>query len=251
MCDFQDALNREVSRDISIFETASIEELDGKQVPRVALDLAVKKYMRSAADRTFSADEVRTPEAIERTIDYLITQVLDLDTAASRIGFLARKYAFTEIYIFLRDRLRAVRQDLALQGLGTTRVFIEAHEICIRFLIMADQFCCGQERALFDPKQNNEQLAQSFQPLHHAYEDAREAEEADEPWISPNEPELEAYFLLMCLNDEGEVLNRLRMLPPDLLHTEPIRFARRVALTFINREYPRALCWTQGGRRRG
>ena len=28
--------------------------------------------------------------------------------------------------------------------MGTTRVFIEAHEICIRFLIMADQFCCGQ-----------------------------------------------------------------------------------------------------------
>jgi hypothetical protein len=84
MCDFQDALNREVSRDISIFETASIEELDGKQVPRVALDLAVKKYMRSAADRTFSADEVRTPEAIERTIDYLITQVLGAEVCVYR-----------------------------------------------------------------------------------------------------------------------------------------------------------------------
>ena len=38
----------EVSRDVSIFETASIEELDGKQVPRVLFFPAINIYVLQA-----------------------------------------------------------------------------------------------------------------------------------------------------------------------------------------------------------
>lgn len=36
---------------------------------RAAVDLCVKKYVRSAADRVFSAEDVRTPEVMTRAID--------------------------------------------------------------------------------------------------------------------------------------------------------------------------------------
>ncbi|KAI9096495.1 SAC3/GANP/Nin1/mts3/eIF-3 p25 family-domain-containing protein [Phlyctochytrium arcticum] len=135
---------------------------------------AVKRYRRSAADdeRPLPCD-VRPPEALERTLNYLI-------------GDLLNEYDLQRTYSFIRDRTRAIRKDLTLQNLrGPESVAL--FERIARYHLLCSQSLCDT----IDIKQEYEQLGKALQSLMEFYDDLRAS-----GTFCPNEAEFRAYYLL-------------------------------------------------------
>jgi len=88
----------------------------------------VKEYSRPAAGQAApGSDTVRTPDTLLDCVKYLVREVL-----GPRVGV---KEEQLELYDFVFDRLRAVRQDLVVQGAkDTTSMAILS--ICVRFHLL-------------------------------------------------------------------------------------------------------------------
>ena len=86
----------------------------------------VKEYSRPAAGQAApGSDTVRTPDTLLDCVRYLVREVL-----GPRVGV---KEEQLELYDFVFDRLRAVRQDLVVQGAkDTTSMAILS--ICVRYV---------------------------------------------------------------------------------------------------------------------
>lgn len=83
----------------------------------------VKEFARSAAGiRTPKAWELRTREALEQTIVYLLTDVLMDDRRPYNVA-----------YDFIFDRLRAVRQEMVMQNFNA-KVTVRFMEPIVMFL---------------------------------------------------------------------------------------------------------------------
>merc|ERR1719221_304915 len=106
--------------------------------PEVNLLLATKKYQRSSADKAYRSQDVRTLDACWKTMEYLMTEILDFDQNPKK-EFAVQSVPYIEVYSFLRDRTRSVRVDLHLQQPRSTtqRIFAETHECCLRFEMLS------------------------------------------------------------------------------------------------------------------
>lgn len=83
----------------------------------------VKEFARSAAGvRAPKAKDIRTPAALKRTIEYLLTDIV-ADT----------RKPFNVAYDFIFDRLRAIRQEIVIQNL-TEAITVELLEPICMFL---------------------------------------------------------------------------------------------------------------------
>lgn len=82
---------------------------------------AVKMYERAAGDKVIPSD-LRPPHVLRKTLDYLFHDLLP-------------RGGLSETAPFIRDRSRAVRNDLTMQHL-TGRSAIECHDRCARFHIL-------------------------------------------------------------------------------------------------------------------
>ena len=74
-------------------------------------DLAVKKYMRSAADRTFSSEEVRTPEAIERIMGAVTPDMIPV--LGEMEGCFEQEFDYTREGANLRRMVKEVQPHFA------------------------------------------------------------------------------------------------------------------------------------------
>ncbi|KND03783.1 uncharacterized protein SPPG_01240 [Spizellomyces punctatus DAOM BR117] len=135
---------------------------------------AVKRYRRSAADdeKPLPCD-VRPPSVLERTLNYLVHELIP-------------EYDLQRTYGFIRDRTRAIRKDLTLQNLRGPEA-VGLFERIARYHLMCSQRLC----ATIDIKQEYEQLGKTLQSLMEFYDDLRE-----EGKRMPNEAEFRAYYLL-------------------------------------------------------
>lgn len=83
----------------------------------------VKEFARSAAGITAPKHyELRTPAALWRTINYLLSDVL-----------LDERKPFNVVYDFIFDRLRAVRQEIVIQNFDE-KTTVERIEPIVMFL---------------------------------------------------------------------------------------------------------------------
>lgn len=97
----------------------------------------VKEFARSAAGvRSPTAKDIRTPAALKRTIEYLLTFVVP-----------DKRRPFNVAYDFIFDRLRAVRQEIVIQNLSETKTVELLEPICMflaysfyRFVILIHIF---------------------------------------------------------------------------------------------------------------
>nr|XP_018667462.1 germinal-center associated nuclear protein isoform X2 [Ciona intestinalis] len=92
-------------------------------------DLCVKEFRRSAAGENVSDPRnLRTPETLLQTVNYLFTTILFKEGAQ-----------FNFIYDFIFDRLRSVRQDAVIQQLQIVQpmLCIGILERCVRFYVYA------------------------------------------------------------------------------------------------------------------
>ena len=182
-------MNNEVDR----CEKTQHEE-GGPWVP--AGERMVKKFVRSDAGREEQLpSDIRTPEALVRTMDYLVEEVI------------GKEERLIACHNFVWDRTRAIRNDLSIQQVSHEHDVLNAvdcHERSARFLILSlhvlsnDDQLRGGER--FDVQQDVEQLNKTFTSLWDYYDAHRM--EID----FPNEPEFRSYQILL----------EIQMASPDL-----------------------------------
>ncbi|KAG9312753.1 SAC3/GANP/Nin1/mts3/eIF-3 p25 family-domain-containing protein [Chiua virens] len=174
MCPRFERYRRE--RENSLFEW---ETIPGTK--RVDHKRAVKAYERAAGDKTLPSD-LRPPDVLKRTLDYLFHELLP------QSGFL-------ETFNFIRDRSRAVRTDFTMQHeMGA--VAIECHDRCARFHILA--LHAERDRPGFSVALEEQQLMNTLQSLKEFYHDQRDH------YQSPTELEMRVYHRLIHIRDQKE-----------------------------------------------
>lgn len=150
----------------------------------------VKKFGRSAAGQDAPLPmDVRSVDALKRTTDYLLDDLLQSDQD------------LPVMHNFLWDRTRAVRKDFTFHSTKSTdemKVLVYCFETITRFHATALHLLSRKGFAAedFDQKQEIEQLGRSLLSLIEAYDDCRAKGVQCE-----NEPEFRAYHLLLNTHD--------------------------------------------------
>lgn len=189
MCPKFEKITRIVEHDV---QSAEKEPSPDGQSYWPALHKMVKALARSAAGQDAPLPEdVRSPAALRRTLDYLIDTVLGTND-------------LPVVHGFLWDRTRAIRRDFVFQQSSMTSEELLDQVYCLekitRFHVVAlHQMSHGDVVAEdFSEQQEVEQLGKALLSLIHAYEDCM-AQGID----CENEPEFRAYYVLFNSHNTG------------------------------------------------
>lgn len=109
-------------------------------------------------------------------------------------------YLAFQVYSFVFDRLRGVKQDMIIQrvsGLNCVAIL----ERTVRFLIYASYRLCGEPLRLYDPRINDTHLQENLSWLLDCY--------ATGPGPHPNQEEFQALGLLYNLGWLPPMFNKL------------------------------------------
>ncbi|KAF8577501.1 hypothetical protein K439DRAFT_1418180 [Ramaria rubella] len=201
MCPEYERHEREFQKDVDDWE-----KIPGTSPKRIDHARAVKKYRRSAAgnDEPLESD-LRPPEVLKMTLDYLFYELLD-------------QHGLEATYAFIRDRTRAVRTDFTIQH-EKGPIAVECFERIARFHILAlHRFCERDDVRGFDYWQEVEQMMKTLQSLMQFYDDNEGKIE------SPNEAEFRAYYILAHIRDTNS-LRRLQSLAPNIFFSPVLQTA--------------------------
>ncbi|PVU85828.1 hypothetical protein BB559_006805 [Furculomyces boomerangus] len=179
MCPDFEAEEREYQKGLDKYEMIPGTE-------NVDKEKAVKTFHRSAAGNEQSLpDDIRTPETLKRTMDYLINTILASDQS------------MIECHQFIRDRTRSIRQDFSVQNIRDINA-IKVFERIARYHIISTHML--SEEKFFSEPQEMEQLKKTLQSLLEFYDEIRLQNQSDEP-ITENECEIRAYHLMSHMRD--------------------------------------------------
>lgn len=201
MCPEKERYMRETRSQLSVFEV--IPGTD--QVDHAA---AVKEYSRSSADQEEPLPhELRPLAVLSRTMDYLVTRVMDRTDGSLR-----------DWYDFLWNRTRGIRKDITQQHLcdPTTVSLIEK---CARLHIHCAHFMCEEPMSSFDAKINNENMTKCLQSLKEMYQDLR-----GRGVSCASEAEFQGYNVLLNLN-KGDILREVQQFHPAVRNSSEVKFA--------------------------
>jgi len=120
--------------------------------------LRVSAYRRSAAATSIPSSHLRTPTALLHSLHHLLHCVL----GRSDIGV-----PFVDRCSYITDRLRAIKQELIIQRLSSTRPFMTCSILqpMVRYYILVDWILMGEEQAKFDRTLNEERRKDCIQAL--------------------------------------------------------------------------------------
>ncbi|ORZ03295.1 SAC3/GANP/Nin1/mts3/eIF-3 p25 family-domain-containing protein [Syncephalastrum racemosum] len=160
------------------------------------MDMArmVKRYRRSAAgnEQPLPSD-VRPPEVLEETLDYLF-------------GTVMLENPLIKCHAFLRDRTRSIRQDFTLQNIRDAPA-IRLHERIARFHILCLHELSHFDEEKFSVQQELEQLRKVLLSLVEFYEDRTETDKPLTKEEEENEAEFRAYYIITHAHDHETVRN--------------------------------------------
>lgn len=178
----------------------------------------VKRFRRSAAgyDEQLPSD-IRTPETLRRTLDYLLDKVVGADRLAS-------------IHKFVWDRTRGIRNDFSIQQvsrLDDVKIAVDCYERIARFHILSMHQLSNpdnlQEGEHFEAQQEREQLNNTLLSLMYYYDDNRDN------FQFPNEPEFRAYCILFELQSlHPDLEERMQSWPRQLLDSSQVQTAFKI-----------------------
>ncbi|OBZ81156.1 SAC3 family protein 1, partial [Choanephora cucurbitarum] len=185
-CPDFEILEREIQNGLDSLEMDAYGNADKHKV--------VKAYRRSAAgnEQPLPSD-VRTPESLVSTLDYLVDEVLS-------------QQPLEKCHAFIRDRTRSIRQDFTLQNIRDITA-VQVHERIARFHILCLHEMCGLDESKFSEQQETEQLRKVLLSLMEFYDDLRE-----EGIETTNEPEFRAYYMLSHIRDQ-DIARQAQTLP--------------------------------------
>uniref|UniRef100_A0A673VRF6 Germinal-center associated nuclear protein n=1 Tax=Suricata suricatta TaxID=37032 RepID=A0A673VRF6_SURSU len=201
MCPEKERYMRETRSQLSVFEVVPGTD----QVDHAA---AVKEYSRSSADQEEPLPhELRPSAVLSRTMDYLVTQIMDQKEGSLR-----------DWYDFVWNRTRGIRKDITQQHLCDP-VTVSLIEKCTRFHIHCAHFMCEEPMSSFDAKINNENMTKCLQSLKEMYQDLR-----NRGVCCAGEAEFQGYNVLLNLN-KGDILREIQQFHPAIRNSSEVKFA--------------------------
>ncbi|XP_060225310.1 germinal-center associated nuclear protein isoform X2 [Meriones unguiculatus] len=201
MCPEKERYLRETRSQLSMFEVVPGTD----QVDHTA---AVKEYSRSSADQEEPLPhELRPSAVLSRTMDYLVTQIMDQKEGSLR-----------DWYDFVWNRTRGIRKDITQQHLCDP-LTVSLIEKCTRFHIHCAHFMCEEPMSSFDAKINNENMTKCLQSLKEMYQDLR-----NKGVFCASEAEFQGYNVLLNLN-KGDILREVQQFHPDVRNAPEVNFA--------------------------
>lgn len=201
MCPEKERYLRETRSQLSVFEVVPGTD----QVDHAA---AVKEYSRSSADQEEPLPhELRPSAVLSRTMDYLVTQIMDQKEGSLR-----------DWYDFVWNRTRGIRKDITQQHLCDP-LTVSLIEKCTRFHIHCAHFMCEEPMSSFDAKINNENMTKCLQSLKEMYQDLR-----NKGVFCASEAEFQGYNVLLNLN-KGDILREVQQFHPDVRNSPEVDFA--------------------------
>ncbi|XP_022076197.1 SAC3 domain-containing protein 1 isoform X2 [Acanthochromis polyacanthus] len=220
MCPARELRDREAQNRLHRFEMLPGTERDRR--PRGDPLRAVKEYSRPAAGKdSTNPTELRPPAVLLKTVRYLIDEI----TAPSH------QHPWTEVYSFVFDRLRSVKQDMIIQRVSGSDC-VAILERTVRFLIYASYRLCGEPLRLYDPRINDTHLQEYLSWLLDCYATGSEAH--------PNQEEFQALALLYNLGS-ARATQHIMELPERLRSTPAITLALSINQAFLERNPVRLL----------
>ncbi|XP_060589536.1 SAC3 domain-containing protein 1-like [Ruditapes philippinarum] len=214
MCPDSEISLRERENLLHYFEVA---ENHTSRCPRANRGKCVKEYRRpTVGKQEVNPGEVRPPEVLVQTVNYLIQRIT------------TQNCRWSEIYDFVFDRLRAVRQDLVVQDVhGAETVYIL--EKAVRFHIYSDYRLCREHIAVFDEKINSQHTQECLKRLINLYN-----ENYDISW--QNRVEIETVYLLFNLGD-NHAIDHYYTLDYRLRHSHELMRAYTISCAFIHNNW--------------
>ncbi|KAM9848609.1 SAC3 domain-containing protein 1 isoform 2-T2 [Aulostomus maculatus] len=220
MCPTYELQKRESQNCLHRFEMLAGTERDRK--PRGDPQRAIKEYSRPAAGKcSTNSSDLRPPAVLLKTVCYLIDEI-----AAS-----PHLHPWTEVYSFVFDRLRGVKQDMIIQrvhGLDCITML----ERMIRFLIYASYRLCSEPLRLYDPCINDRHLQENLSWLLDCY--------ANGAGPHPHQEEFQALCLLYNLGST-RAMQHVMELHEQLRSTPDISLALSINQAFLERNPVRFL----------
>lgn len=201
MCPEKERYMRETRNQLSIYEVLPNTEL-------VDHTAAIKEYSRSSADQEEPLPhELRPLHVLSRTMDYLVTQILDQGQDNYR-----------DWYDFVWNRTRGIRKDITQQHLCCPDT-VALIEKCTRFHVHCAHELCEEHMSSFDAKINNENMTKCLQSLKEMYQDL-----ANAGVYCPQEAEIRQYNVLLKLND-GDILREVQQFRDLVRDSVEVKFA--------------------------
>lgn len=214
MCPLSEVRLRERENLLHPFEVA---ENHSSRSPKANIKRCVKEYRRPTVGKEdVDPSEVRPPEVLVKTVDYLIDRIA------------TQECQWSEIYDFLFDRLRSVRQDLVMQDVHGTET-INILERAVRFHIYSDYRLCREHIAVFDEKINSQHTQECLKRLIKLYN-----ENDNISW--PNQVEIEITYLLFNLGDL-DALKHYYTLDHRLRHNKELKQAYRMSWAYLHNNW--------------
>jgi len=219
-------------------DTRQLDKLEwmrgtGPRSPHVNPALATKRYERSSAGKVYRHEDVRTLESCSKTMEFLISDVLENDIVPSS-KFIEYPFSFLDIYSYVTNRMHAVRVDLSLQQFSCNgQAFIETYEQCLRFEMLSHVLL--MEHNEYDSAVGLK-VSQIFGPLLQAYQDSA----SHDACVSSSEAVMHRYILFFLLRDAQEWMSHLHKLGKHL--QDPlIRSATHACVAYQTGDYVRFL----------
>uniref|UniRef100_H2MJD5 Germinal-center associated nuclear protein n=1 Tax=Oryzias latipes TaxID=8090 RepID=H2MJD5_ORYLA len=201
MCPEKERYMRETRNQLSVFEVIPNTEM-------VNHTAAIKEYSRSSADQEEPLPhELRPLPVLKMTMDYLVTQIMDLGQDNYR-----------DWYDFVWNRTRSIRKDITQQRLCCPQT-VSLIEKCTRFHVHCAHHLCEEHMSSFDPKINTENMTKCLQSLKEMYEDL-----AAHQTFCPSEAEFRQYSVLLKLND-GDILRSVQQFRDEVRNSPELKFA--------------------------
>ncbi|XP_071826461.1 SAC3 domain-containing protein 1-like [Apostichopus japonicus] len=181
--------------------------------------LMIKEYSRPAAgkDATDRRD-LRPPSILLEVVEYMMTDLATRDDLP-----------WSEVYLFVFDRLRAIRQDLVIQR-ASCKESVRILECAVRFHIYAGYRLCEESLSKFEPKFNSDHCQECLKRLLVEYR--------EDGFDSNNRAEFEALYILYNLGS-FEVLQTSLQLPSTLRNHQRVKLAYDISTTFLEGNFVR------------
>jgi len=184
-------------------------------------DRAIKKFHRSDAGREVHESDLRPINVLYNTTNYIIDVVIGKITGNSE------KTSEIEMYSYVRDRFRSIRQDIKIQDLHGVDVIDILEKIALFHIVSGAMFCnYGDQK--FDIKQNNEQIMDTFQSLVCEYDEFRKQNGR----YSDYDVEFRCMQLLSIMS-QGGFLAALMRLPPEMIKLKPLKHVLDIHESFL------------------
>lgn len=192
MCPENEMKIREASGRLHFLERSQTARSQGRL--KVDRELAVKEFSRPAAGKgPVKPCDLRPAHVLKRTVNYLLGSVVS-----------NAELPWFEIYNFIFDRLRSVRQDMVIQCIHGNDA-ISILEMNVRFLVYASYRLCSESKDRFDSHINDTHLQECLKRLIVLYSTSDDS--------SCHQMEFVALYLIINLGSTEAISLGLEMKP--------------------------------------